>query len=151
MDYREIKFIIDSRLDNLSFIGPVVNKLCSLASLSDIDSYRIELCTVEAVTNSINHAYENRPGNKVEVIFSISSEELVIIVCDNGRKMSEKEQRFLDQENNISLEIQHGDLNNIPERGRGLKIIKSIMDEVRYQSQEDKNCLVMIKKISLLP
>ena len=73
MDAKRIKFTIESKLENVPLIGMSVSKLCSLIHLSDIETYQIELCVVEAVTNSIKHAYGLETGRQVEVIFTIAS------------------------------------------------------------------------------
>jgi len=142
---KTISLIIDSDIEYIPLIGPIVNKLCSTISFSNSDSYKIELCVVEAVTNCIKHAYNNSRGHNIEIIFEIYPKELIIRVCSYGKKMGKKEQNFLKAEKVEFEDID--DINKIPDSGRGLMIIKSIMDHVTYESKEGKNCLVMIKKL----
>jgi anti-sigma regulatory factor (Ser/Thr protein kinase) len=144
MNFKRIKFIIESNLENVPLVGLAVNKLCSLISLSDTESYQIELCAVEAVTNCIKHAYGNRPGNEVEIIFTLYPERLTLEVCDTGIPM---DQKTISKKSVSSLEVADN-LTNIPESGRGLDIIKRIMDRVIYKTKDGKNCLLMIKEIS---
>ena len=87
-----------------------------MCHLSDIDSSRIELCVVEAVTNSIEHAYEKQPDGEVEVVFTIYADRFVIDVCDTGKSM---DQEILAQKDILSLEIDPDNIDLIPEGGRG--------------------------------
>ena len=144
--YKEFKFVIDSSLDNLSIIGPLINKLCSLFSIPDTISYSIELCVVEAVANCIKHAYENRPNNKVEIVFCIYSDKLTIAVCDEGKKINYEQQQIL-RRDDIFSKIEYNTIDEVPETGRGFIIIKAIMDEVKYLSYGNKNCLLMTKQL----
>ena len=48
MPDQRLKPIIESRLENVPLVGMAVNKLSSFFPLSDVESYQIELCVVEA-------------------------------------------------------------------------------------------------------
>ena len=144
MTGKKIKFIIDSNLENLSLIGLVVNKLCSLVPFSELEADRIELCVLEAMTNSIKHAYGNRPGHEVEVTFCLCPEKLTLDVCDTGISMPRE---LFEQKDISALKINPDNIVGIPKSGRGLAIIKEIMNEVAYKTEEGKNCLIMIKRI----
>ena len=138
----KIKFIIESDLDNVSLVGMSVNKLCSLTSFSKNQTFQIELCAVEAINNSIIHAYKGALIHEVEVLLSINKEHLLLEVIDQGKPMNSE---VLEKAN-----LAHSDKNNenteiIPESGRGLGVIKEFMDKVSYQSDEEGNRLIMIK------
>lgn len=143
--YKRIKLVIDSNLEDVSLIGIVINKLCSSIPLSDTDSYQIELCVVEAVNNSIEHAYRNEKGHEVEVVFTLYPDRLIVDVCDTGKPM---DQECMEQKDPSPLEIDPNDLDNIAEQGRGLPIIKEIMDSMTYKTESGKNYLTLIKNIS---
>ena len=57
MSLRKVKLIIESDLDDVPLVGIAVNRFCSYAAFSETDAFNIELCVIEAVTNSIKHAY----------------------------------------------------------------------------------------------
>jgi serine/threonine-protein kinase RsbW len=126
-----IKLVIDSGMENVPLVGVAINKLCSLAQFSDED-------------NSIKHAYGNEPGHEVEVIYSIGSDELVLDIYDTGRPM---DQDLLKEADISSLYFDANDFDSVPEKGRGLAIIKEIMDSASYTSSEGKNCFTMKKKL----
>ena len=146
MDFKRIKLIIESKLENVPLIGITINKLSSLIFLSDIESYKIELCVVEAVTNSIKHAYGKEAGQDVEVVFTLYADRLTIDVCDTGKPL---DQNIMNKKNVSSLDVNLDDIANLPEGGRGIAIIKEIMDTVSYKSEKRKNVLTMAKRLNL--
>jgi serine/threonine-protein kinase RsbW len=136
--------VIDSSLENIPMVGIAANRLCSLIPLSEIEACKVELCVVEALNNSIVHACENREGYDVETVFTVFFDRLVVQVCDRGNPMDPKTVlgRVLFPPDPDGLEIE-----DVPENGRGLGIIKSIMDSVEYRTESGKNCLTMTKEI----
>ena len=47
-------------------------------------------------------------------------------------------------------DVDENDIANVPEGGRGLPIMKTIMDNMTYKTVNGKNCLTMIKRRSNL-
>ena len=141
---KKITLSIKSRYHNVPLVSAAVHKLCSLIPFSDKDVHATELCVTEAVVNSIKHAYQNEPDHTVAVVFSLLATELLIEVRDTGKSM---DLAMLEENRDAALKFDAGDIENIPESGRGLAIIQSYMDEVHYQVKENGNYLTMIKKI----
>jgi serine/threonine-protein kinase RsbW len=144
MKPRSIKLTIDSSLDNVSLVGLTVNKLCASVSSACIDPNEIELCVVEAVNNCIEHAYGKKGGHTVEVHFSIYGNRLVIAICDTGKAMDPV---LVEQTDASLLDLDHDDLHQIAEEGRGLAIMKGIMNRVTYKTEGGKNCLTLTKNL----
>ena len=148
MSFRRVKLTIDSNLENVPLIGIAINRLCSLIPLSDMESFQVELCVVEAVTNCIEHAYGHEQGNEVEVVFTLCPGELILEIYDSGTPL---DQELLEQADTTSLEFDPSDLDNIAEKGRGLAIIKEIMDSISYRSKNGKNCFTITKRLTCSP
>jgi anti-sigma regulatory factor (Ser/Thr protein kinase) len=144
MTQKRLKLVIDSDLEQVSLIGITINKLCSLTPLSESEFNQIELCVVEAVNNSVEHAYGNEKGHDVEVTFTLHADRLVVDVCDTGKPM---EKGLVEQRDISLLEIDPDDLDNIAEEGRGIPIMKKIMDTVTYGTEDRKNCLTLTKNL----
>jgi len=138
---RKITLAIDSNLENVPLVAATINKLCSFIRLSDLASYQIEVCVVEAVNNAIKHAYRNEGGHEVEVVITLHQNKLIVDICDQGRTMKQESKTFLD--------FDPSDLKNLPEGGMGLFIINSIMDELNYRTCRGKNTLTMTKFVSV--
>jgi len=148
MNDKRIKFVIESRLENVSLVGVAINRLCSLIPLSDVGSYQIELCAVEAVTNSIKHAYGEEAGHDVEVVFTLKKDRIALDVYDTGKPLNPT---VLQNSDFSCHEIAPKDIAGLPIGGRGIAIIKEIMDDVEYRTANGKNCFSMTKKLDPNP
>lgn len=135
----KIKIIISSSVKNIPLVGAIVNKLCSFTPLSELESYKIELCVVEACNNSIEHAYKNQCNHEIEIEISLSIDQIKFQICDYGKPMN-------GQIKVTKFEFDPNDIKNLPEGGMGLYIMNCIMDEVRYQRGRGKNILTLVKK-----
>jgi len=144
MDVRSVKFIIDSNLENVSLIGMSVNKICSSTSFSAIDCFNVELCVVEAVTNSIKHSYHGEAGHEIKVVFTLTQKDITFDIYDTGAPMNPG---VLDKAHIISPGDDATDLESIAEGGRGLGIMKEIMDSVTYRSEKGENRLTLVKEL----
>ncbi|MEA3385056.1 MAG: ATP-binding protein [Thermodesulfobacteriota bacterium] len=138
-----IKIVIDSKLEEVPSVGKKVREVCLSMRIPSCEAFLIELCVVEAVTNSIKHAYRLEAGHQVEITLKIVSDEFIFDICDIGISMDSK----LLEEKGFPLSVDADNLENISEKGRGLAIIKEIMDNVTYTSKQGKNCLSMRKKM----
>lgn len=144
MDFKRVTFLIDSRMENVPLVGMALNRLCLAASFSTIDAFNIELCTVEAVTNSIRHCYGEKAGHEVKIVLTFTTEDVVLDICDIGPSM---DACLLEK---AAIQHQVDDdcgIEDIPEGGRGLGIMREIMDSVAYRSEGGVNCLTLKKRL----
>jgi serine/threonine-protein kinase RsbW len=88
----------------------------------------------EAMTNAIRHAHKDDPDKTIHIFISLSDEELMIRVYDHGPGF--------DFESACAQEP-----GKLEERGRGIYIIKCLMDSVIYRRTRDYNVLEMWKKL----
>ena len=145
MGLRKVKLIIESDLADVPLVGIAVNRFCSYAAFSETDAFNIELCVIEAVTNSIKHAYGEKSGQEVMVIFTLSDNEAVFEICDKGKPMDPERLKTADLG---TSHVEKQDINSIADCGRGLGIMKEIMDGVEYRPGNEFNCLVLKKSVS---
>lgn len=132
-----IRLMIESRLENVALIGGSVRGIADTLSIDKVIRYQLELCVVEAVNNVIKHAYHAEAGHSVEVDFQLHPDHVTFKIRDNGDSL------------NLSrvapfcfdpLKVE-----TLPERGMGIFILKSLMDEVRYETVNGENILTLIK------
>ena len=140
---RTMKISIASEQTNVSLVGLAVNRISYHMGFSSQDAHQIEIGVVEAVHNAIRHSHKNDPSLVVEVILDVFEDYLLIRVRDFGLSMGRLKIPDLD--------FDPDDLNNIPESGMGLFIINKIMDDVKYESKDGFNQLVMTKYLHGLP
>jgi len=135
---RSITFVIDSRLENVSFIGVAVRGICNYLSLNEMNAYHIELCLVEAVTNAIQHAYQLEPGHDVEVNLLSTCNSVTLQICDKGEPTDVRGEA-------CAFAFVPERPQAVPEHGMGLFLIHKLMDEVSYKQVGNKNILSLKK------
>lgn len=133
---------IPSELNHTALIAMAVRGICAMTTLTSIDVNRLELCVVELMNNAIEHAYRAEPNHSVEIHISLDTSAIDITVSDWGIAMDH------DQLNNTrQLVLNQNDPAVLLSEGRGLAIVKKLMDKVRYTSKEGKNSFFMRKRI----
>lgn len=132
-----IRLIIDSRLENVSLVGGAVRGIAHILSMDSTTSYQLELCVVEAVTNGIKHAYHFQAGHSVEVDVLLYPDRLTFKICDRGERMNPAKV--------MPFSFDPSKVETLPERGMGVYIMNSLMDEVHYETLGGRNILTLIK------
>lgn len=144
MAVKKIKLIIDSNMKNVYLVNAAIEALCSLVNFSRNKSFGIKLSVAEAVNNSIIHAYAKEPGHEVEIIFSLYPDRLVLKVCDTGKQMNPE---ILSDTIKSDEFTKDDDIEDMATGGRGILIINKMMDSVKYETKNNKNCFIMTKKL----
>lgn len=143
---KSIELAIDSDLSQVSLVAVAVHRVCLHLGLSEKSAGEVELCVAEAVTNAIRHAYRGAPGSRVMVALTAAREHILVDVCDRGTVMpAQYQQRVMHGAN--EADVQFPDRKSIPEGGRGLQIIRELMDQVSYSSDGLLNHLTMTKHL----
>uniref|UniRef100_A0A831U5C3 ATP-binding protein n=1 Tax=Geobacter metallireducens TaxID=28232 RepID=A0A831U5C3_GEOME len=138
MDKNEIE--VDIKVPNqtryLSLIGrigeDIARELDRFDGDRDMLAYHINLVLTEAMVNAIKHANANDPDKMVHVYINITDQDLLIRVFDDGQGF------------NINS-IPPPDFDQLEDRGRGIFIIKQLMDTVKYEKINGGNMLEMTK------
>ena len=134
---KRIQLSIESRLENVSLVGLAVGAYCRFLELDAENAYQIELSVVEAVNNAILHAYQGQPDNRVRVAITLYTDRIAFEVCDSGQSMDKS----------LLADAAHKPdaLDNLPETGRGLFLIRTVMDEISYETCHEINVLKMTR------
>ncbi|HXE96561.1 MAG TPA: ATP-binding protein [Dongiaceae bacterium] len=100
-------------------------------------SNQLTIVLTEGLVNAIKHANSADPNKEVHVRINISNKNLVVRIYDNGVGF---------------------DLDAVPspcftaygmeDKGRGIFILKSLMDTVKYTRSDEGNVLEMKKKLA---
>ena len=98
-------------------------------------AYHINLVLTEAMVNAIKYAGSEGEEETVHIRIHITDDALAIKVFDHGQGFDI---------NNIP----DPDFETIEDRGRGIFLIRSLMDSVCYRKAKDGNVLEMIKKLT---
>lgn len=128
---------IPSQTDNLEIIRDFVAGIARKVGFGVEDTNKIELALDEACTNVIEHAYQHDESKDIDIAVKIDTNKFTIVVADRGRSFNVEEIELPDMESYLA-ELRVG--------GLGIYLIKTLMDEVDYQSKSDgKNQVIMVK------
>lgn len=139
----EIRLSVESRLEHVFLIGRAVRGICLHLGFNDSEAFQIELCAVEAVNNAIIHAYCKRSGHRVDVVFTANPDNITIEISHGGRTSAALMR--------TDPGIEDTATECLSENGRGLHIMRQVMDEIRYGTENGRNVLMMKKKRSAQP
>lgn len=138
-----IRLEIESDLSSVCLMAMAVNKICAFYGMNELEAYRVELCVSEAATNAILHAYEGRPGHLVSLLVSAGDNKLLLECSDSGKPMNTEQVNRVTASSTV-MEPE-GELR---EGGRGLQIIRGVMDNVSYVTNGRSNRLSMVKLLT---
>ena len=97
-------------------------------------AYQINLVLTEAMTNAIKHGRHDNSEESVHILINIAENELLIRIFDCGQGFDINE-------------IPAPDFDVLDDRGRGIFLIKTLMDSVTYVKKSGGNVLEMIKQL----
>lgn len=139
---KKISFEIPSDFESVRLVA-ICTRAVSRLVFSDEDSNIIEICVVEALNNCIQHAYKGKLDQIIILELSLEPTDLVIHIHDTGDAMPVD----LIEKTDVEINFNVHDIDNIPERGFGLKLLKTNMDEIDFKTDKSGNTLVLKKKI----
>ena len=134
----EVDIKVPNQTRYLSLIGKIgediAKELDKYAGDRATLAYHLNLVLTEAMANAIKYANAGEPDTMVHILINICNDEIMIKVYDRGQGF---------------------DINAIPtpnfekleDRGRGIFIIRSLMDSVKYRKLRTGNVLEMSKKL----
>jgi serine/threonine-protein kinase RsbW len=138
-NHMNIEITIPSQTRYLSLIGRIGENLAQELGEFTHDTetlgQHLNVVLTEALVNAIKHANAADATKEVIIRICVSGRELLISVYDNGKGF---------------------DLNSVPceecpeplgEQGRGIFIIRSLMDSVEYKKISGGNVLEMKKRL----
>jgi serine/threonine-protein kinase RsbW len=132
-----ISLLIDSKFKNISVASLTIRGVARHLALSDIDTYYLELCVMEAINNAIQHAYAGEEGHIVDVNIAYTPGEIIVKVSDTGKTMT----MYVPKRPDFDPE----NIKTVPDHGLGLYIMHTVMDEITYETSGTINTLTMRK------
>jgi serine/threonine-protein kinase RsbW len=141
--WSRLNFEIESRLEAVPLLGQVALLLCTAAGFAPLEGNQLEVCVVEAVNNSILHAYHGDSCRRVELEVTLSSDRLIFDVWDSG---TSGDPGKINADHRADLEFSLDTVDGMSESGRGLGIIQEIMDSSEYTPGKERNRFRMIKR-----
>ena len=131
---------IPSSLDELPHVDAEVERIAREMGFEESACADLGICVTEAAGNAINHAHHQQPDLFVEIQFEQLPGSLRVVVRDHG----------------AGFDIEKIPDPTLPENllkpsGRGLHVIRSLMDSVEVKRLSDGMCVAMVKKLNFPP
>jgi serine/threonine-protein kinase RsbW len=134
---------VPSSTENLALIRDFVSSIGARAGFTEPEVVRIALAVDEACANVIEHAYGSDTTHEVKVHVTVDDDAVHFEIVDTGKGFDPSQIQAKDLEQLIK-ERRSG--------GLGLRLIRTIMDDVQYQIVPgEKNELKMVKRLRKTP
>ncbi len=130
-----IRFAIGSRLELLALVHGVIEGLAREHGLDEETTMALQVAVIEAGTNAIQHGNVFADHKAVTFEFRMGGGGIEIEVEDFGKGFDPG--RVADPTDDSALLSPHG---------RGLFLMRSLMDEVTYDVRPDHGTRVRLKK-----
>ena len=125
-------------LNNLERICDFITECAKEAGLDESEMYAVQLAVDEASTNIIEHGYGQECPSRIDVTCEVLADGLKVMIYDDAAPFDPTV--LPEPDVNVSLE-------EVKPRGLGIYLMRKMMDEVHYESSQDKgNTLTMIKR-----
>lgn len=132
----EMELVFDSLSQNEGFARVAVAAFVAPLNPTMDEITDLKTAVSEAVTNSIIHGYEDRPG-KVRLQCIISGQEIQLLVEDNGRGIPDVEK---------AMQPFYTTKPQEERSGMGFAFMEAFMDEVVVESKPEQGTRVRMKK-----
>lgn len=133
------RLILHNDIQQIPQLAVFVEKVASLAHLNKAEAMTLNLALEEAVSNVILYAYPPGADGLVDIEADIRQDSLTFVLSDSGKPFDPTAAPEAD----VSLNAEER-----PIGGLGIFLVRSIMDDVRYERVNDRNIFTMIKKIA---
>ena len=132
----ERRLTVHSCVENIRVIAEFTRDAVS-PRFNENDSTAIEVAIVEAANNILKHSYSLESGHPITLYIHYNGREMEFTFQDQGMPFDPSEIK--------PVELSWNNIHDIPESGRGIYIIKEIMDSVNYSRSGDINSLKLLK------
>lgn len=132
----DYQLIVPSLLDSLSEIDRVTESIATEIDFTEDDRDNIAIAVTEVANNAIIHGNKLNSEKKVIISFYRDRDQLTIYVKDEGYGFNPKELgNPLDPDNLMK------------ETGRGIFILRSLMDDVEFHTNSTGTEVKIVKRI----
>ncbi len=134
----EIDIKVPNHTRYLSLVGRIGEEVAKELTRHQGDreslGYHLNIVLTEAMVNAIKYAHAADTEKAVHIYITINDDELCVKVFDYGQGFD------IDS-------VPPPDFEKLEDQGRGIFIMKYLMDSVSYKKLEDRNVLEMSKKL----
>jgi len=126
--------VINSRLNDLAVVERFTERVAEETGMSAGEIDNLAIAVTEAVNNAIIHGNRRDESKKVYITFTVSHEEISVVIKDEGNGFDPNALR-----NPLAPE------NILKESGRGIFILRTLMDSVEFKFTPTGTATIMKK------
>jgi len=131
----KFEMTIPSSLDQIEAVEKLAEQAADRMDFSDEEKDSLAIAVTEAVNNAILHGNQQDKDKSVTIKFSFEQNKLICTIKDEGKGFSP---------DNVSDPLAPENL--LKESGRGIFILSSLMDDVRFNFSEKGTELILVKE-----
>jgi serine/threonine-protein kinase RsbW len=124
-------------MDSVSEVEAAAEKFAAEAGLDEDERFRTTMAVREAAVNAVLHGNDYDPAKKISASFENTGSDLVITISDQGKGLDPD-----------SLPDPLAPDNLLRGTGRGIFLIRSFMDEVRFRQLHPGTELTLVKHLA---
>ena len=129
---------ITNQRDQIDTVRKFFDDYSKENKLTEKTVHDIQMALDELLTNIVNYGYEDTDEHQIDIHFGVNDDAVKVEIVDDSKPYN-----ILEKDNpDISLSIE-----DKPIGGLGIFLIKKLMSNVDYYTEEGKNHLVMIKEL----
>ena len=136
MASNRVSYTLDSTLESVNTAENTAQSMAAKAGFDEDDGHGIAMAVREAAVNAVLHGNAYDPRKKMRISFENTGESLVITIADEGRGLHESE-----------LPDPLAPENLLKQSGRGIFLIRSFMDEVRFRTLDPGTEITLVKHV----
>ena len=134
---KDFELIIPSSLDQIEIVEKATEKTADKMNFSEEEKDSLAIAVTEAVNNAILHGNKQDKNKKVRVRFELEKTRLTVRIKDEGPGFNPE---------NVSDPLAPENL--LKESGRGIFILSSLMDEIKYEFDDKGTEIILVKNRS---
>jgi serine/threonine-protein kinase RsbW len=128
---------LSSTMESVGEVEAVADKLATEAGLDEDQRFHVSMAVREATLNAVLHGNEYDPARQIEVAFENNGTDFIFTIADQGRGFDPDH-----------LPDPSAPENLLRSTGRGIFLIRSLMDEVHFRQLHPGTELKLIKHLA---
>jgi serine/threonine-protein kinase RsbW len=129
---------IQSSIDQLEKIRGFVSQAAEAFGFEECEGYKIVMAVDEACSNIIRHGYGKNSNEKLHIVIQTTDNRFIVTVNDRGKSYDLRTHSLPDMEAYLAAK---------KSGGLGIKLIRSLVDEIQYEQSNGENKLVLTKRL----
>lgn len=124
-------------MESVSEVEALAEKYAAHAGLDEDETFRVSMAVREAAVNAVLHGNDYDPHKKITAVFENSGKNLTISICDEGKGLDPSTLPDPTEPENLMRGT-----------GRGIFLIRSLMDEVHFRQLHPGTELTLVKHLA---